>query len=237
MMRVTLFTVAFSFLLLFSCESQRSTASEKNTEAQRVLYGAPVPVGGSEMVIIPVKLIDRKDIADAYYADLKDFAQVSDDAENLLFHNKKTGGNHLLSFSSFGKISFHFLETNFSDNDARGKRFILYKAVKNDSNSDGKFDWDDETILYVSEDNGKKFIPVTPENTRLVDWVHEFGTSNLYVRYLIDSDLNKIFDLNDEIRIIRVNLNEYYKKQTQEENALIKEKEFKDFEQVLLKKG
>jgi hypothetical protein len=231
----TSFTALFVLAIAcFSCTQGRGGADKKN--AQRVLYGAPVPVGSAEVVIVPVKLIDRKDVADAYYADAKDFAQISDDAENLIFHNKKTGANHLLSIANFGKISFQFLETNFASDFSGGRKYILYKAVKNDTNKDGKFDWDDATTLYISEENGKKFLPLTPENTRLIDWVMEFGTPNLYVRYLLDTDGNEVFDLNDGIRIIKINLNEYYKKsKTPEENALIQEKEMKEFDELLLK--
>jgi hypothetical protein len=229
-------TLLSLFLLIFASCSQRRKGNDAK-DAQRVLYGAPVPVGHSDMVIIPVKLIDRKDIADAYYTDMQDFAQISDDAENLIFHNKKNSDNHLLSLSSFGKITFQFLETNFYEMAEKGKRFILYKVVKNDSNNDGKFDFDDATLLYISEESGKKFMPVTPDNTRLVDWVVEFGSPNLYVRYLSDSDDNGVFDLNDQIQIVRINLNEYYKKSKgQEENAVIKEKELRNFDSVLLKK-
>lgn len=234
---MTRFITLLPMILLFLSCSQAKKGREIK-DAQRVLYGAPVPVGHSDMVIIPVKLIDRKDIADAYYTDMKDFAQIADDAENLIFHNKKNSDNHLLSLSSFGKITFQFLETNFYEMPEKGKRFILYKVVKNDSNNDGNFDFDDATILYVSEESGKKFMPVTPDNTRLVDWVVEFGSPNLYVRYLADSDENSVFDLNDQIKIVRINLNEHYKKsKVPEENAIIKEKELSNFDSVLLRKA
>jgi len=234
-MKKLLYTLfAFSFI---SCANERSISIQSGETSERVLYGAPVPIGNSPFIIIPLKIIDKNDIADAYYSADNNFAQVTDDCENLIFHDKKNKSNHLLSTKGFGRLSFHFIENEFVEASAKSKRFILYKIVKNDTNKDGQFDWSDASILYISEENGKKFFPVTPDNTRLVDWIVEFGTPNIFVRYLIDTDNNGVYDLNDEMRIIQLNLSEYYKKsKTPDEYSIVKPEEMKIFEEMLLKK-
>ncbi len=237
------FFFRFSFLAIFvflfsSCDS-RQPISENLTEKgqQRVIYGQPVSVKNTDFTIVPMQVVDERDIAEARYTDDGKTAEdISQNAQNLIFFDERTKETHLLTTQKFKRIAFSFEEIGTF---RESSTIILYKTIQEDSNRDGFYDWKDAVVMYVSDNRGRYFRAVTPKNTRTIDWTVEKEKGQIYFRYISDSDSNRIFDLKDPVYINKLDLthlrdSKSLKDSTQISTPLITDKDRKRYEDILL---
>jgi hypothetical protein len=237
------FFFKFSFLAIFvflfsSCDSRQPIAENLTEKGQRrVIYGQPVSVKNTDFTIVPMKVVDERDIAEARYTDDGKTAEdISQNAQNLIFFDEKTKETHLLTTQKFKRIAFSFEDIGTYK---ESSTIILYKTIHEDSNQDGFYDWKDAVVMYVSDNRGRYFRAVTPKNTRTIDWTVEREKGQIYFRYISDSDSNRIFDLKDPVYINKLDLTQLrdsksLKDSTQISIPLINDKDRKRYEEILL---
>ncbi|AFM06236.1 hypothetical protein Fleli_3933 [Bernardetia litoralis DSM 6794] len=238
-----LFLSTFLVLFLFifgSCNSRQIISENLDEKDQRkVIYGQPVSIKNTDFTIVPMQIVDERDIADARYTDDgKTVEDISQNAHNLIFFDEKTKETHLLTTQKFKRIAFSFEEIGTYK---ESSTIILYKTIHEDYNKDGFYDWKDAVVMYVSDDRGRYFRAVTPKNTRTIDWTVEKEKGQIYFRYISDSDSNRIFDLKDPVYINKLDLKQLrdsksLKDSTQISTPLINAEERKRYEDILLSK-
>ncbi len=237
----------FSYFFLFilsvsfgSCNS-RQPVSDNSTDkdVRRVIYGQPVSIKNTDFTVIPMQIVDERDIAEARYTDDGKTAEdISQNAHNLIFFDEKTKETHLLTTQKFKRIAFSFEEVGTYK---ESSTIILYKTLQEDSNQDGFYDWKDAVVMYVSDNRGRYFRAVTPKNTRTIDWTVEREKGQIYFRYIADSDSNHVFDLKDPVYINKLDLKQLreaksMKDSTQISTPLIDKEARKEYEEILLSK-
>lgn len=234
---LSVIVIIFSFS---SCDSRQpisDTLTEK--EQRRVIYGQPVSIKHTDFTVIPMQIVDERDIAEASYTDDGKIAEdISQNAHNLIFFDEKTKETHLLTTQKFKRIAFYFEEIG---NYKESSTIILYKTIQEDSNKDGFYDWKDAVVMYVSDNRGRYFRAVTPKNTRTIDWTVEKEKGQIYFRYIADSDSNNVFDLKDPVYINKLDLKQLrdsksLKDSTQISVPLIEIEQRKRYEEILLNK-
>ena len=232
--------LAISVLLFFGCDSRQPIAENlAEKEQRRVIYGQPISIKNTDFTIIPMKIVNERDIAEARYTDDGKTAEdISQNAHNLIFFDEKTKETHLLTTQKFKRIAFSFEEVGTYK---ESSTIILYKTIHEDSNQDGFYDWKDAVMMYVSDNRGRYFRAVTPRNTRTIDWTVEKEKGLIYFRYIADSDSNHVFDLKDPVYINKLDLKQLrdaksMKDSTQISTPLIDDEERKRYEEILLSK-
>lgn len=235
------FFIFVLFVLLFnfsSCDSRQPISKGlDDKEHRRVIYGQPVSVKNTDVTIIPMQVVDERDIAEASYTDDGKTAEdISQNAHNLIFFDEKTKETHLLTTQKFKRIAFSFEDIGTYK---ESSTIILYKTIQEDSNKDGFYDWKDAVVMYVSNNRGRYFRAVTPRNTRTIDWTVEREKGQIYFRYISDSDSNHVFDLKDRVYINKLDLKQLrdsksLKDSTQISTPLMNEEDRKRYEDILL---
>lgn len=232
--------IIFSFSIFCSCDSKQPVSENiAEKDQRRVIYGQPVSVKNTDFTIIPMQIVDERDIAEARYTDDGKTAEdISQNANNFIFFDEKTKETHLLTTQKFKRIGFSFEEVGIYK---ESTTIILYKTIQEDSNKDGFYDWKDAVVMYVSDNRGRHFRAVTPHNTRTIDWTVEKERGHIYFRYISDSDSNHIFDLKDPVYINKLDLKQLrdaksLKDSTQISTPLINNEERKRYEEILLNK-
>ena len=123
------------------------------------------------------------------------------DIRNILFYNKLTGKTYPLTNDTLHILSFA-IHYEYADSP-----LIFFRVVKKDVNEDGKYNSKDAVMLFVSRENGKHLIQVTPENEQFFDYFYYPETKTILVKTAIDIDGNKQFDLADETNFREMKLN------------------------------
>jgi hypothetical protein len=233
----------FSFIVIplfifSSCDSRQPISESLDEKDQRrVIYGQPVSIKNTDFTIVPMQIVDERDIAEASYTDDGKTAEdISQNAHNLIFFDEKTKETHLLTTQKFKRIAFSFEEVG---TDKESSIIILYKTIHEDSNQDGFYDWKDAVVMYVSDNRGRYFRAVTPRNTRTIDWTVEKEKGQIYFRYIADSDSNHVFDLKDPVYINKLDLKQLrdaknMKDSTQISTPFIDSELRKRYEEILL---
>ncbi|WP_375561340.1 hypothetical protein ACE193_01965 [Bernardetia sp. OM2101] len=221
-----------------SCDSRQPISETlESDEQRRVIYGQPVSVKNTDFTVVPMQIVNARDIAEARYTDDGKTAEdISQNAHNLIFFDEKTKETHLLTTQKFKRIAFYFEEIGTYK---ESSTIILYKTVQEDYNQDGFYDWKDAVVMYVSDNRGRYFRAVTPRNTRTIDWTVEKEKGQIYFRYISDSDSNHVFDLKDPVHINKLDLKQLrdaksLKDSTQISTPLMNTEERKRYEEILL---
>ncbi len=117
-----LFLSKFSSLFIFSicwfvplfifssCDSKQPISEAIVEEDQRrVIYGQPVSIKNTDFTVVPMQIVDARDIAEASYTDDGKTAEdISQNAHNLIFFDERTKETHLLTTQKFKRIAFSF---------------------------------------------------------------------------------------------------------------------------------
>jgi hypothetical protein len=236
--KISFLSVVVFIILFGSCDSGQPISENLiEKDQRRVIYGQPVSVKNTDFTIIPMQVVDERDIAEARYTDDGSTAEdISQNAQNLIFFDEGTKETHLLTTQTFKRIAFSFEEVGTYK---ESSTIILYKTVHEDSNQDGFYDWKDAVVMYVSDNRGRYFRAVTPRNTRTIDWTVEREKGQIYFRYISDSDSNRVFDLKDPVYINKLDLKQLrdaktMKDSTQISTPLISDEDRKRYEEILL---
>jgi len=121
------------------------------------------------------------------------------DIRNLLFYHKVTGSTYPLT-----RDTLHIL--SFAIHNEYVKPMIFFRIVKKDINDDRKYNSKDAVMLFISDQNGRNLVQVTPENEQFFDYFYYPETKTILVKTAIDVDNDKAFTSRDETNFREVKL-------------------------------
>ena len=193
---------------IFSCEESKpkfeSIDAEDLTAVQidsiltkfKFQYEAPIVVDSTNYVLVPIstELLERrtKYSKGGYYSD--DFPRYW----NVLFYNRETGENQLLSEE---KIRISRIHVN-SNEDEKGSRLvnkkILYEIADIDFNKDKMLNSKDPEYLFSSEINGSNLKRVSPINEDLQYFKVISSPQQILIKTLRDVNQDSLFNREDE---------------------------------------
>lgn len=193
---------------ILSCEEQNSGIELIETEnltsgqidsiltAFNFQYETPIVLDSTNQVLIPIstKLLDRRTTysKDGYYAD--DFPVYW----NVLFYNRKTGENQLLTEDKIRISRIHAVRDEYDEGSKLMNKKVLYEIGDIDFNKDKKLDNKDPEYLFSSEINGTNLKRVSPVNEDLQYFKVIPNSEQILIRTLRDINQDSIFNQEDE---------------------------------------
>ncbi|BAY23668.1 hypothetical protein NIES2100_34600 [Calothrix sp. NIES-2100] len=197
--------------LAFSCESTdnrnieqtKANTTGKPNQKQNINYGDLIIKEQSDYLMIPVTSTEANPDKDSSYG-LSRSSGRDYKIYNFIFYQKQDGETHLLLKKKAIINSFDFLETKVVGKTPT--RLWLYKIIEQDTNADKKLNFEDAILGYISDLSGKNLVQVTPNNTKILNWVIIPSQNALFLKIIKDSDNDKKFTENDQTNFIRVNL-------------------------------
>ncbi|MBH8555320.1 hypothetical protein I8751_23820 [Nostocaceae cyanobacterium CENA357] len=169
-----------------------------------IIYGDLVIKEQSDYLMIPVNLAVQNQKQDKSWDFSRSYERNNSQLHNIIFYHKQDGVSHLLLNRKAIISSFDLLEVKTT-----GKapiRVWLYKILDEDTNKDQKVNNKDAIIGYISDLSGKNLQQITPNNTKIINWVVVPSQNAIFLKIIKDSDNNKKFTAEDKINFIRVNL-------------------------------
>ncbi len=122
--------------------------------------------------------------------------RISGDLSNVKFQHIDSEKRSVLTENLIKIRSLTFLRNLF---DTTKKQFLVYEVTDNDTNQDGKLDFNDINTLYISKISGVEFKRLTSKNRELIDWKFIASKNRLYFRSVEDTNKDGVFDKKDVI--------------------------------------
>lgn len=123
------------------------------------------------------------------------------DITNLLFYDIETGESYpLIDNDTLHIISFA-IHKEFDN------PLIFYRAVREDSNYDEKYNALDPVMLFASPLSGDTLIQITPDHEQFVDYFYYKENQKILAKTRIDADNDSLFTPADETNFVEVDLN------------------------------
>lgn len=199
-------------LLIFgilSCQESKSRteySDTKNLTSEQVdsiltefkfQYENPIVLDSSNQVLIPIstELLERRTklSKDGYYSD--DYPRYW----NILFYNRETGENKLLTDNKLRISYIHAKRENLDEDEKIMSKKILYEISDIDFNNDQTLDDKDPEYLFSSEINGMNLKRISPINEHLQYFEVIPKSEQLLIRTLRDTNQDSIFNPKDEL--------------------------------------
>ena len=196
-------TLALSCQGNFTRKAEQAKATEQPQSQPNIAYGNLVIKEQSDYLMIPVGQEERNQKRENSL-DYSGYSQRDGNLHNIIFYNKENGETHLLLNKKAFINSFDLLETK-----TVGKpptRVWLYRIIDQDTNADKKLNNEDAMIGYISDLSGKNLQQVTPNNTKIINWVIVPSQNAIFLKIIKDSDNDKKFTGTDKTNFVRVNL-------------------------------
>ncbi len=196
--------------LSFACEPtvtrkiEQAKATDKQKSQPNILYSELIIKEQSDFLMIPVSLKDTNKER-GNYMNSSGYSERNSNLYNIIFYHKKDAESHLLLNKKAIITSFDLLEVKAAER--LPVRAWLYKIIDQDTNTDKKLNNEDAVIGYLSDLSGKNLQQITPNNTKIINWVVVPSQNAIFLRIIKDSDNNKKFTEEDKTNFIRVNLN------------------------------
>ena len=193
---------------------------EKSDLKLTVQYEIPLPVEGTDFLIIPVTLAKKKQaqererLREVASSSSYDRSIVSDIYShywgpyyNLVFINKKTGESRLL-LTKKGYIEGIYLpEKRYDEKEPEKKpTFLILKIATVDTNKDGIINGKDATAGFIASLDGTKLTQVTPDNTQMGWWRYAAESQMLFMEVVRDVNNNRKFNWDDPKAVLSVNI-------------------------------
>ncbi|UKO99697.1 hypothetical protein [Nostoc sp. UHCC 0870] len=204
---ITLTLFLASFCLSCNANTDRKSEQAKAVAQQqkepKISYGNFTIKEESDYLMIPVNIsgsYDKGGILDS------DSYKRGDNTllYNLIFYRKQDGDTHLLLDKQAIINSFHFIETKVAAKPPT--RVWLYQIVDQDTNKDKQLNQQDAVIGYISDLSGKNLKQVTPNNTKIINWVVVPSQNAVFIKIIKDSNNDNQFTAADKTNFVRVNL-------------------------------
>jgi hypothetical protein len=175
-----------------------NNSQQESSSKSQIEYGDLIIKDQSDYVMIPVYIQKEGGLLDrASY-------KRGTITNNFIFYHKPNGAINILLKKEALIDSFQLLETkNAGKPDTR---VWFYGIIDQDTNEDKKINQDDAIIGYISDLAGQNLQQITPNNTRMLNWVVLPGQNALLIRILKDSNNDKKFTSEDTENFVRVNL-------------------------------
>ncbi len=196
----------------FSCSCEQSVtkkveqakATGEPQQQPNIIYGDLVIKEQLDYLMIPVNLAVQNQKQDKSLEFSRSYERNYSKLHNIIFYHKQDGESHLLLNRKAIINSFDLLEVKTT-----GKvpiRVWLYQILDEDTNKDQKVNNEDAIIGYISDLSGKNLQQITPNNTKIINWVVVPSQNAIFLKVIKDSDNNKKFTAEDKTNFIRVNL-------------------------------
>ncbi|WP_373527572.1 hypothetical protein [Nostoc sp.] len=195
--------------LSFSCESsvtrkaEQAKATDKPKPQPNLVYGDLIIKEQSDYLMIPVNLPEQNQNK-GIDSSLSRSYERNNQLYNIIFYRKQDGASHLLLNKKAIITSFDLLEVKAVDKPPT--RVWLYRILDQDTNGDKKFNSEDATLGYLSDLSGKNLQQITPNNTKIINWVVVPSQNAIFLKIIKDSDNDKKFTEKDKTNFVRVNL-------------------------------
>lgn len=200
--------VIFLIIGLISCEDNKpiiESIEDEEITAQRIDsilkdfkfdYESPIIIDSSNQLMIPIstELLERRInySKSEYYSN--DFPRYW----NILFYNRKTGNNRLLTEDKIRISSIYANKFQYEEEGKVIRKKILYQLGYVDFNKDGKLDENDPEYLFSSDINGENLMRVSPLNEDLQYFEVIPNSNQIMMRTLRDANQDLDFDREDE---------------------------------------
>ncbi len=194
----------------FSCEpsvTKKVGQAKTNGEPQpqpNIIYGDLIVKEQSDYLMIPVNFAAPNQEQDKSLEFSRSYERNYNKLHNIIFYHKQDGESHLLLNKKAIINSFDLLEVKTTDKPPT--RVWLYRILDEDTNQDQKVNNEDAIIGYISDLSGKNLQQITPNNTKIINWVVVPSQNAIFLKVIKDSDNNKKFTTEDKTNFIRVNL-------------------------------
>lgn len=194
---------------ILSCQESKSRteySEAKNLTSEQVdsiltefkfQYENPIVLDSSNQVLIPIstELLERRTklSKDGYYSD--DYPRYW----NILFYNRETGENRLLTENKLRISYIHAKRENLDEDKKIMSNKILYEISDIDFNNDQTLDDKDPEYLFSSEINGMNLKRISPINEHLQYFEVIPKSEQLLIRTLRDTNQDSILNSKDEL--------------------------------------
>ncbi len=196
--------------LSFSCKSsvsrnpEQAKATDKPKPQPNLVYGDLIIKEQSDYLMIPVTLPEQNEDKGIDLNLSRSYERNNQLLYNLIFYRKQDGEAHLLLNKKAIITSFDLLEVKAVNKPTT--RVWLYRIIDQDTNTDKKLNSADATIGYLSDLSGKNLQQITPNNTRIINWVVVPSQNAIFLKIIKDSNNDKKFTEEDKTNFVRVNL-------------------------------
>ena len=159
-------------------------------------YESPIVLDSTNQVLIPIstELLERrtKFSKDGYYSD--DYPRYW----NVLFYNRKTGENQLLTEDKIRISRIHAVRDEYDEGSKLMNKKVLFEIGDIDFNKDKKLNDKDPEYLFSSEINGTNLKRVSPINEDLQYFEVIPKSEQILIKTLRDINHDSIFNREDE---------------------------------------
>lgn len=156
-------------------------------------YDSPIFIDSTSQMMIPLSteiITKRKKFSsDGYY--VKDFPRYW----NVIFHNRNTGENHLLTKK---KTRISLIHANRKKEGKSLQSLVLYQLKQDDYNQDGRLNHKDPESLYASNRFGKELTRISPEKEDLLNFEIIPHSNQIFLKTLRDNNQDSIFNHLDK---------------------------------------
>ena len=201
---------------IYSCDHQQQKfipieSSEELTKKQidSILtkfdfnYETPILIDSTDQIVIPIstELLERKGSYSSSPYNSDDFPRYW----NILFYNKSTGENRLLTKEKTRISNFYVNREDPEDESIKTK--IFYELTQLDYNKDGKLNRKDPEFLFASNLNGTELVQVSPKKEDLQRFSILPYSTQIILRTLRDTNQDSIFNDEDDSILYKAELN------------------------------
>ncbi|WP_414755136.1 hypothetical protein [Anabaena sp. CCY 9910] len=202
--------IIFAASLSLSCNTNISQKTEsaqavgqQQTQPQ-INYGDLVIKEPTDYLMIPVNSTDREVGKEASFDYSRSSKGYNVLLHNFIFYRKQDGASHLLLNKKAIIQAFDLVEIKTTGQPST--RVWLYQIIDQDTNKDKKFNQEDAVIGYMSDLSGKNLQQVTPNNSKIINWVVVPGQKEIFIKIIKDSNKDNKFSIGDQINFVKVNI-------------------------------
>lgn len=184
-----------------SGEPSKTGEPDKKVALDLMNFDETLLLRNSEYVVFPLKL--KKDDESGSFISKR---SASSAYWNIVFYNSATKDHYLLDdkrkmvILAYSNPNIVSQDADNDTNISNGRQqdsLIYYSVLVTDLNHDGKLDGNDPTYLFKSDNTGKNFKQISPENLDVVGWHIISKTNKLLIETRNDTNSDKKFDSED----------------------------------------
>ncbi len=224
-MKTIVMISAVALIVLSSCrdEKEKPKVTYDNTKVRKEskvtdttdieIADLPIHISGTEYLIHPIGAV-RINPGTRYYGSSAasgisytisnyNIFEITGNLSNLKFQKMNSDSLTVLTDKPVMIQTASFLKPLA---DKSKKHVMVYTLADNDTNKDGKIDFNDIKSLYISGINGENFTKLSADLEELIDWRLLEDSQRLYFRTVEDTNKNGELDKDDRMHYNHVDL-------------------------------
>lgn len=205
LLTLTIFLTTYCLSCSSSLETrtEQAKANSPQQKAPEISYGDFIIKEQSDYLMIPVQVKGESDRSNVLESS-GSYKRNNTTLHNMIFYRKQDGETHLLLDRKAIINSFDLIDTKTPPQSPT--RVWLYQIIDKDTNQDKQLNQKDAVIGYISDLSGKNLQQVTPNNTKIINWVVIPSQNAVFIKIIKDSNNDNKFTATDKTNFIRVNL-------------------------------